>query len=230
MGKEKLARVIGIALIITSVITIATSTMPKSEGLNVEINPVYVKSYGEELLENHNTKIAEQKEAERLAEIKRLEEEAEAKRIADEQEAKRLADIQKARELARAKANAIAKAKAKEDSIQASRGSGNVTEKTFELTFYTSLPDENGGFIHMANGERVDTATNAIASNYYKLGTQIYLNGYGTYTVKDRGGSSFNNSNRLDVLILRNAGESDSEYKTRVRNMGRKKVTGYVQK
>lgn len=220
MGKEKFARVIAMGVVITAVVTIATSTMPKSEDVvEVEVDRVVVESYGDKLNRIHEQKLAEQREQERIAEMQRLEAEAEAKRIAEEQEAKRLADIKKARELA--------EAKAVKESASASRG--GAREITFELTFYTSLPSENGGYENLANGESIYTATNAIASNYYKLGTKIYLDGFGVMTVKDRGGSSFNSSTRLDVLVLRNAGESDAEYKKRVLHMGRRKVTGYVQ-
>lgn len=111
--------------------------------------------------------------------------------------------------------------KAKETTTQ----KGNIV---FKLSFYTALPEENGGHGLMANGEPVATTTNAVASNYYPLGTKIYLEGWGTFTVKDRGGKNFNSSNRLDVLILRKSGESKSEYKQRVMNLGRQTTTGSV--
>ena len=100
----------------------------------------------------------------------------------------------------------------------------------FELTFYTSLPEENGGYGLMANGQSVETAQNVVASNFYKLGTKINLEGFGIVTVSDRGGSSFNKSTRLDVLVPRKPGESKTEYRQRVLAMGRRKVYGTILK
>lgn len=98
--------------------------------------------------------------------------------------------------------------------------------KTFTLSFYTNLPSENGGYTITASGKSLRFGM--VASNFYSLGTEIYLNGYGTMTVEDRGGSNFNNSYRLDVFIPRRSGESNSEYLRRVNNMGMPKVKGYV--
>jgi 3D (Asp-Asp-Asp) domain-containing protein len=96
----------------------------------------------------------------------------------------------------------------------------------FELTFYTSLPSENGGYTVTCLGE--DLKYGMVANNVLNLGTKIYLEGLGTFTNSDRGGNNFNVVNRLDVLIERNYGESDSEYLKRVNNMGRVKVMGYI--
>ncbi len=115
----------------------------------------------------------------------------------------------------------VAEKKAKETTTQ----KGNIV---FKLSFYTALPEENGGHGLMANGEPVATTTNAVASNYYPLGTKIYLEGWGTFTVKDRGGKNFDSPNRLDVLILKKSGESNSAYKQRVMNLGRQTTTGSV--
>lgn len=106
--------------------------------------------------------------------------------------------------------------------------SSSIKYINFTLTFYTSLPRENGGYTEMANGDPIATAKNVVASNYYKLGTKIHLEGYGDRTVSDRGGSSFDSSTRLDVLIPRNSGESDNHYYDRVNAMGRKTVKGYI--
>ena len=101
---------------------------------------------------------------------------------------------------------------------------------TFNLTFYTSLPIENGGYANMACGGKIVDVKEVIyvANNVYPCGTKIYLEGYGVMTVKDRGGKSFNSKTRLDVLIPRNAGESDSAYFRRVNDKGRPSVRGYV--
>ncbi|WP_195515550.1 hypothetical protein [Paraclostridium bifermentans] len=96
----------------------------------------------------------------------------------------------------------------------------------FELTFYTSLPSENGGYTVTCLGEELQYGM--VANNVLDLGTEIYLDGWGTFTNSDRGGSNFNTVNRLDVLIERNYGENDSDYSRRVNNMGKVKVMGYI--
>ena len=99
-------------------------------------------------------------------------------------------------------------------------------EVIFTLTFYTTLPEENGGYTTTCSGKPLKYGI--VASNVYKQGTKINLDKYGTFIVSDRGGSDFNHYNRLDVLIERRGGESNYEYKKRVNNMGRPKVKGYV--
>ena len=96
----------------------------------------------------------------------------------------------------------------------------------FELTFYTSLPSENGGYATTSTGSPLKYGV--VASNVRAPNTKIYLEGYGNFTVLDTGGSEFNSSHRLDVLIERKAGESDEDYIRRVQKMGRKKVRGYI--
>lgn len=100
--------------------------------------------------------------------------------------------------------------------------------KVFKLSFYTTLPEENGGHANMANGKPIVGAYNVVASNYYPLGTKIYLEGFGTMVVSDRGGSAFNSSTRLDVLVQRREGESTADYKARVRKLGRQEVSGKI--
>lgn len=95
----------------------------------------------------------------------------------------------------------------------------------FILTFYTTLPEENGGYTVTCEGKELKHGM--VASNVYSLGTKIKINGR-IFTVSDRGGKNFNHSNRLDVLVERNPGESDSEYLKRVNNLGKIKVTGYI--
>ncbi|PKK40705.1 hypothetical protein ABB02_00038 [Clostridiaceae bacterium JG1575] len=99
-------------------------------------------------------------------------------------------------------------------------------QKTFTLSFYTDLPEENGGWSITATGERLRYGM--VASNYYAIGTTIHLEGWGDFVVKDRGGSNFNNSYRLDVFIPRRSGESSSAYLRRVNNMGMPRVRGSV--
>lgn len=100
--------------------------------------------------------------------------------------------------------------------------------KVFKLSFYTTLPEENGGHANMANGKPIVGAYNVVASNYYPLGTKIYLEGFGTMVVSDRGGSAFNSPDRLDVLIQRKEGESVANYKARVRKLGRQQISGKI--
>ena len=117
----------------------------------------------------------------------------------------------------------------KKSSNVASRGGYVNLDKEFTLTFYTSLADENGGYAGMnAMGEQLQYGQ--VASNVFSFGTQIYLEGYGTFKVADRGGSAFNKSNRLDVFIPRKQDESDSQYKKRVNDMGIQKVRGKILK
>ena len=101
---------------------------------------------------------------------------------------------------------------------------------SFKLSFYTCLPSENGGYSVTAKGESLIGLKNTVASNYYPLGTKIYLEGFGTMRVADRGGSNFNSSTRLDVLIQRKEGESNTAYLQRVNNMGVPTVEGYIVK
>lgn len=96
----------------------------------------------------------------------------------------------------------------------------------FALTFYTSLGDENGGYTITCTGQKLSYGM--VASNVYPLGTKIYLEGYGVFTVSDRGGSNFDNPDRLDVLIEREGGEDDVTYTNRVNNMGKVIVNGYI--
>lgn len=100
-------------------------------------------------------------------------------------------------------------------------------KKTFELTFYTSLNEENGWGPVTATGTPLADKM-LLASNVYKAGTKIYLEGFGILTVEDTGGGSFNNPNRLDVYIPRNSGESDKDYYKRVNGYGRLHVEGYI--
>lgn len=93
----------------------------------------------------------------------------------------------------------------------------------FTLTFYTSV--ECGGDID-CKGRKLTSV--CVASNVYKNGTMIELGQFGTLEVRDKGGSSFNRSDRLDVFLPRLKGESDYQYQKRARDLGRVKVKGRV--
>lgn len=114
----------------------------------------------------------------------------------------------------------------KQEEISSRGLSGNVKEVDFILSFYTNTKDENGGYTVTCTGQPLQYGM--IASNVYPLGTKIYLEGYGLFTVADTGGDHFNNYNRLDVLIPPKY-EGEPNYKQRVNNMGKPHVKGYVQ-
>lgn len=100
-------------------------------------------------------------------------------------------------------------------------------KQEFIVTYYTDLNSENGYGAVNCLGEKLEHTM--IASNYYKLGTKIKIDGV-TYEVRDRGSSRFNNPKRLDMFIPRNKGESNSEYYKRVNAMGIKRVEGHIVK
>lgn len=114
----------------------------------------------------------------------------------------------------------------KQEEISSRGLSGEVREVDFIISFYSSDPSENGGYTVTCAGQPLRYGI--VASNVYPLGTKIYLEGYGLFTVADRGGDHFNNYNRLDVLIPPKY-EGEPNYKQRVDNMGKPHVKGYVQ-
>lgn len=99
-------------------------------------------------------------------------------------------------------------------------------EKIFTLTFYTELNCENGYGPITCRGESLKPGM--VANNVLPLDTKIQLNGIGNVVVSDRGGSSFNNSTRLDVFVPRKSGESDKNYYRRVNNLGIINVKGTI--
>lgn len=100
-----------------------------------------------------------------------------------------------------------------------------IVPVTFKTTAYTSLPEENGGYETTCNGEPLEG--NIVANNTLPQGTKIYLDGE-IYTVNDRGSSRFDNPNRIDMLIERNPGETNEEYKNRVSEFGVQYIEGYI--
>ena len=93
------------------------------------------------------------------------------------------------------------------------------------MTFYGDFAHENGGYAGIdCNGNKLVAGT--VASNYYPQGTQFEFNGQ-IFTVRDRGSSSFNSANRLDVFVPRLKNESDSSYSKRIREYGRRTVIMY---
>jgi 3D (Asp-Asp-Asp) domain-containing protein len=117
--------------------------------------------------------------------------------------------------------------------LLASRGDSVTEETEITLSFYTTLPKENGNHIVTCQGIPLKYLDDAVASNFYPLGTRIYLEKFGEVTVLDHGGRDFNNSNRLDVLVQRDKKdngkwEDDDEYFRRVNKMGRIKVKAWI--
>lgn len=96
---------------------------------------------------------------------------------------------------------------------------------TFKTTGYSSLPIDNGGYTVTCNGEPLEG--NIVANNTLPQGTRIFMKGK-IYTVADKGSSRFNNPYRLDVLISRNYGESDTQYRNRVFDYGVQHLPGYI--
>lgn len=100
------------------------------------------------------------------------------------------------------------------------------TEMTFNISFYTNLPQHNGGYSKTASGKL--PAYGMVANNVLPIGTKIYLEGWGVVTVEDRGGKGFNSVNRLDLFIPPNNGESESQYIARLKKLGRQTVKGTI--
>lgn len=110
-------------------------------------------------------------------------------------------------------------------SNKSTKANTNGVAVTMILTFYGDFSHENGGYAGIdAQGNKLVAGT--VASNIYPFGTQFKLNGQ-IFTVRDRGGSNFNNSNRLDVFVPRQSGESDSDYSKRIKQYGKRTVTMY---
>lgn len=101
------------------------------------------------------------------------------------------------------------------------RTSNNVITTTATLSYYTNCPEENAGYTTTCTG--AEPKNGMIASNYWPLGTKVIIDGK-TYTVADRGGKSFNKSNRFDVFVERLSGESNQQYRKRVLEMGKRTV------
>ena len=101
----------------------------------------------------------------------------------------------------------------------------NIKEVEFKLTAYSSLPEENGGYNVTCKGEPLEG--NIVANNTLPQGTKVILEGI-EYVVADRGSKRFDNPYRLDILIERNEGETDDEYRKRVSDYGVKHIKGYI--
>lgn len=100
------------------------------------------------------------------------------------------------------------------------------TKMTWTVSFYTNLAVDNGGYTTTAMGTRLRYGV--LASNYWPLRSKVSLPGWGDFAIEDRGGTDFDSKYRLDMLIPRNSGETDYQYRSRIWAMGRKSITGYI--
>ena len=109
-------------------------------------------------------------------------------------------------------------------------------EVKIEATFYTSLPEENGGEQYAgmnALGGKLHTGSLAVPKEI-PLGTEFIIDGLpsavGTNNFKadDRGGAikMKGDTVRVDVFVARLNGESDSQYNKRVNDLGRVVTSG----
>lgn len=104
----------------------------------------------------------------------------------------------------------------------------DVKEVDFELTYYTNLPSENGGYTVTCTGKPL--SGDIVANNIIPQQSKIVL-GDRLVTVADKGAESiFSVEDRLDVLAPRLNGESDESYLNRVNNLGRVEIKGYILK
>lgn len=117
----------------------------------------------------------------------------------------------------------------KTSNIQGEYKSVNVV-----VTFYTSLPSENGGNTGMNAINGMLKVGSLSAPKDIPFGTTFIIEGLpadtqtNTFVVDDRGGAIKwidSNTMKLDVYISRKQGESDSEYYKRVNNLGVFKLT-----
>ena len=130
---------------------------------------------------------------------------------------------------AKQQAEEEAKRKAKEEAERKAKAEAEKKYKEVEanISFYTNLPSENGGYSITAQGHKHKSTTIA-APKDIPFGTKIDCGEYGIKIVDDRGGAIKYDSKgrmKLDVFVPRNNGESDSSYKNRVQQMGRKYIT-----
>lgn len=91
------------------------------------------------------------------------------------------------------------------------------------ISFYTNLPSENGGYSVTSLGNPHIPGITIAAPKDIPFGTKIDCGIYGLRSVDDRGGAIKWNGNiiKLDIFIARNKGETDQQYKNRVNSMGR---------
>ena len=117
----------------------------------------------------------------------------------------------------------LEKIKIREEEKKRKEEEKNKYDIDLVFSYYTDLLEENGGYTGITcTGEPLKYGH--IASNVWELGTQFKTQDGQIFTVADKGGNNFNSYNRVDCFIPRNNGESNSQYKNRVLNMGRKTI------
>lgn len=100
----------------------------------------------------------------------------------------------------------------------------------FEISYYSDLVCENSKYGNIdALGDTLVSGT--VANNVLPFYTNVYIEGLGKKTVKDRGSERyFGSIEKFDVFVPRNPGEDDGEYFKRVNMMGRQTIPGYILK
>jgi len=115
----------------------------------------------------------------------------------------------------------------KEVSDNVSKSRGGDYDTTFTCTFYSGLVEENSSEGDIGS-QGVRLYDGCVASNVIPYGSKINLEGYGNMEVLDSGGDNFDSSNRLDIYVSRENGESDDDYSNRVMRMGKVKIRGSI--
>ena len=157
---------------------------------------------------------------ETIEKLRQAKELKKAREIAIQEEIKKYEEKQTQERIAKANIPSLVQ------NHQSRGGNYKYTKRIFKLSFYTSLPSENGGYTGNCHGQPLKYGM--VASNVIPQKTVILLDGFGEMQVLDRGGKHFNSYDRLDVLIERNKGESNSQYLKRVNDMGRIEKVGYI--
>lgn len=115
-----------------------------------------------------------------------------------------------------------------------SRGGGNMVTRNLVLSFYTDLPEENGGWGGITSIGTSLRAGVAASVNALPFGTTIVTQKFGTLVVEDRMNERVaykrckSGEIPVDVFVPRKKGESKSAYKKRVNNMGIQRVVATV--
>ena len=151
------------------------------------------------LVEEEEAKRLAEEEAERLAEeeARRLAEEEEARRLAEEEEARRLAEEEEARRLAEeAMQQEIVYEEQPEIEYYEQQqvyeepnytANGNVIECMFEVSFYTTAPDEGSGTGIGASGEYVQPWVSIALPPDIPFYSTATIEGLGTFINHDTG-------------------------------------------
>ena len=175
--------------------------------LEEEARRLAAEEEAKRLAEEEAKRLAEE-EAKRLAEeeAKRLAEEEEAKRLAEEEEARRLAEEEEARRLAEEEeARRLAEEAMQREMVYEEQPeieyyeqqpvyeepnyveNGNVIECIFEVSFYTTAPDEGSGTGIGASGEYVQPWVSIALPPDIPFYSTATIEGLGTFINHDTG-------------------------------------------